>query len=64
MDETSTDEALAAVTDLNVALRRIIGRLHEAESDQLGPMFADLDKIKLLAETLRAELLEELLFRG
>ncbi len=50
MEGTCFDEDWAAVAASASALRRVMGRLHQAGSDRLGPMFAELDELKLLAE--------------
>ena len=41
-----------------------MGRLHQVGSDQLGPMFAELDELKLLAEAGQVGLLGQGLTRG
>ena len=50
MEGTCFDEDWAAVAASASALRAVLGRLHQAGSDRLGPMFAELDELKLLAE--------------
>ena len=45
-------------------LRRVLGRLHQAGSEQLGPMFAELDELKLLAEAAQVGVLDQGLSRG
>ena len=45
-------------------MRSLLGRLHQAGSDRLGPIFADLDELKLLAEAGQVAVLGEGLSRG
>ena len=45
-------------------LRRLLGRLHQAGSDQLGPLFAELDALKRLAGAGQVGLLDQALSRG
>ena len=44
MEGTCFDEDWAAVAASEAALQRVIGRLHQAGSERLGPMFGDLDR--------------------
>ena len=64
MEGTCFDEDWAAVAASASALRRVMGRLHQAGSDRLGPMFAELDELKLLAEAGQVGVLGEGLSRG
>ena len=57
-------EDWAAVAAARRALRRLLGRLHQVGSDELGPMFAELDELKLLAEAVQVGLLDQGLTRG
>ena len=50
MEGTCFESDWAAVAACTSALRGLLGRLHQAGSDRLGPMFAELDELKLLAE--------------
>ena len=50
MEGTCFESDWAAVAAGTSALRALLGRLHQAGSDRLGPMFAELDELKLLAE--------------
>ena len=50
MEGTSFAEDRAAVAAGAVTLRRLLGRLHQAGSGELGPLFAELDCLKALAE--------------
>ena len=50
MEGTCFESDWAAVAAGTSALRGLLGRLHQAGSDRLGPMFAELDELKLLAE--------------
>ena len=43
---------------------RLLGRLHQAGSDRLGPMFAELDELKMLAEAAQVGVLDQGLSRG
>ena len=64
MEGTCFESDWAAMTAGLSALRGLLVRLHQAGSDQLGPMFADLDEFKLLAEAGQVGLLGEGLSRG
>ena len=50
MEGTCFEEDWAAVAAGLSGCVRLLGRLHQAGSDRLGPMFAELDELKLLAE--------------
>ena len=50
MEGTCFESDWAAVAAGTSALRSLLGRLHQAGSERLGPMFAELDELKLLAE--------------
>ena len=52
-------EDWAAVAATVVLLRRAMGRLHQVGSDELGPMFAELDELKMVAETAQVGLLDQ-----
>jgi hypothetical protein len=45
-------------------LRRASGRLHQVGSDDLGPVFAELDELKLLVEAAQVGVLDQGLSRG
>ena len=47
-----------------VLLRQAMGRLHQVGSDELGPMFAELDELKSVAEAVQVGLLDQGLTRG
>ena len=64
MEGTCFESDWAAVAAGHSGLRALLGRLHQAGSDRLGPMFADLDELKLLAEAGQVGLLGEGLSRG
>ena len=64
MEGTCFDEDWAAVAASASVLRRVLGRLHQAGSERLGPMFAELDELKLLAEAGQVAVLGEGLSRG
>ena len=64
MEGTCFESDWAAVAAGLSGLRGLLGRLHQAGSDRLGPMFADLDELKLLAEAGQVGLLGEGLSRG
>jgi hypothetical protein len=49
MEGTSSGEGWATVVSCEAALQRVIGRLHQAGSQALGPMFQMLDRIQSLA---------------
>ena len=57
-------EDRAAVAAASSALRRLMGRLHQVGSDELGPVFGELDELKLLAEAAQVGVLDQGLTRG
>ena len=64
MEGTCFDEDWAAVAASASVLRRVMGRLHQAGSDRLGPMFGDLDEIERLVGALKVGVLDQGLSRG
>src|SRR6476659_2090564 len=64
MEGTCFDEDWAAVAASVSVLRRVMGRLHQAGSEQLGPMFGDLDEIERLVGALKVGVLDQGLSRG
>ena len=64
MEGTCFESDWAAVAAGLSGLRGLLGRLHQAGSDRLGPMFAELDELKLLAEAGQVAVLGEGLSRG
>src|SRR6476469_2546025 len=64
MEGTCFESDWAAVAAGLSGLRSLLGRLHQAGSDRLGPMFAELDELKLLAEAGQVAVLAEGLSRG
>src|SRR4051795_10801807 len=64
MEGTSFEEDRAAVASGVSTLRRLVGRLHQAGSAELGPLFAELDSLKALAEAAQVGVLDQALSRG
>src|SRR4051812_26586287 len=64
MEGTSFEEDRAAVAAGVSTLRRLVGRLHRAGSAELGPLFAQLDSLKSLAEAAQVAVLDQALSRG
>ena len=64
MEGTCFESDWAAVAAGLSGLRGLLGRLHQAGSERLGPMFAELDELKLLAEAGQVAVLGEGLCRG
>ena len=64
MEGTYFESDWAAVAAGLSGLRGLLGRLHQAGSERLGPMFAELDELKLLAEAGQVAVLGEGLARG
>ena len=64
MEGTSFAEDRAAVAAGAVTLRRLLGRLHQAGSAELGPLFAELDQLKTLVEAAQVGVLDQALTRG
>src|SRR5690242_579866 len=64
MEGTCFESDWAAVAAGLSGLRGLLGRLHQVGSTRLGPMFADLDELKLLAEAGQVAVLGEGLSRG
>ena len=57
-------EDWAAVAAASSALRRLMGRWHQVGSDELGPVFGELDGLKLLVEAAQVGVLDQGLTRG
>ena len=64
MEGTSFEEDRAVLVAAAPVLRRVLGRLHQAGSAELGPLFAELDQLKLLAEAAQVGVLDQGLSRG
>ena len=64
MEGISFEQDRAVLVAVAPVLRRVLGRLHQAGSQQLGPLFAELDEIKLLAEAGQVGVLDQGLTRG
>ena len=64
MEGTCFESDWAAVAAGHVGAASLLGRLHQAGSDRLGPMFAELDELKLLAEAAQVGVLDQGLSRG
>src|SRR3954464_2877823 len=64
MEGTSFEEDRAVLVAAAPVLRRVLGRLHQAGSAELGPLFAELDSLKSLAEAAQVAVLDQALSRG
>src|SRR4051812_39883419 len=64
MEGTSFAEDRAVLVAAAPVLRRVLGRLHQAGSAELGPLFAELDALKTLAEAAQVGVLDQGLSRG
>src|SRR3954468_15031145 len=64
MEGTSFAEDRAVLVAAAPVLRRVLGRLHQAGSAELGPLFAELDQLKTLAEAAQVGVLDQALTRG
>ena len=64
MEGTCFESDWAAVAAGTSALRGLLGRLHQAGSERLGPMFAELDELKMLTEAAQVGVLDQGLSRG
>src|SRR4051794_41951204 len=64
MEGTSFAEDRAVLVAAAPVLRRVLGRLHQAGSAELGPLFAELDQLKTLAEAAQVAVLDQGLSRG
>src|SRR3954464_13229904 len=64
MEGTSFAEDRATVVAGAVTLRRLLGRVHQAGSAELGPLFAELDALKTLVEAAQVGVLDQGLTRG
>src|SRR4051812_26102891 len=64
MEGTSFAEDRAVLVAAAPVLRRVLGRLHQAGSAELGPLFAELDALKTLAEAAQVGVLDQALTRG
>src|SRR3954466_2701224 len=63
MEGTSFEEDRAVLVAAAPVLRRVLGRLHRAGSAELGPLFAQLDSLKALAEAAQVAVLDQALSR-
>src|SRR3954465_13045596 len=59
MEGTSFAEDRAAVAGGALTLRRLLGRLPQTGSGELGPLFAELDALKSLAEAAQVGVLDQ-----
>src|SRR5690242_15297826 len=57
-------EERAAVAAAVAMLRRASGRWHQLGSDELGPVFAELDELRSVAEAVQVGVLDQGLSRG
>jgi hypothetical protein len=64
MEGTSFGEDWKALAASAPLLRRLMGRWHQAASEERGPMFADLDEIERLVGALKVGVLDQGLSRG
>ena len=64
MEGTSFEEDRAVLAAAAPALRRLVGRLHQVGSDQLGPLFGELDELKAVAGRVQVGVLDQALSRG
>ena len=64
MEGTSFEEDWAVVVAAAPALRRALSRLHQVGSGELGPVFAELDELKMLAGAGQVGVLDQGLTRG
>ena len=62
--EGTLGEERAAVAAASSALRRLVGRLHQLGSGELGPVFAELDELRRLVEAAQVGVLDQGLSRG
>ena len=64
MEGTSFEEDRAVLVAAAPVLRRLVGRLHQAGSGDLGPLFAELDELKSVAGAGQVGVLDQALSRG
>ncbi len=64
MEGTSFEQDRAVLVAAAPVVRRVLGRLHQAGSDQLGPLFVELDELKALTEAAQGGVLDQALTRG
>ena len=64
MEGTSFEEDRAVLVAVAPVLRRVLGRLHQVGSGELGPVFAELDALKMLAGAGQVGVLDQALTRG
>ena len=64
MEGTSFEEDQAALFAVAPMLRRVLARLDQFGSDQLGPVFAELDAVKSLSGAGQVGMLDQALTRG
>src|SRR3954447_13952570 len=64
MEQLTFAERLASVRAASAALVGFGGVVHQAGSAELGPLFAELDQLKTLAEAAQVAVLDQALSRG
>src|SRR3954451_20745379 len=64
MEGTSFAEDRAVLVAAAPVLRRVMGRVHQAGSAELGPLFAELDQLKTRVEAAQVGVLDQGLTRG
>src|SRR3954453_15791890 len=64
MEGTSFAEDRAVLVAAAPVLRRLLGRLHQAGSADLGPLFAEVDQLKTLGAAAQVGVLDQGLSRG
>src|SRR6476659_4718575 len=64
MEGTCFESDWATVAAGKSALRALLGRLHQVGSAELGPLFAELDELKMLTEAAQVGVLDQGLSRG
>src|SRR4051812_48182212 len=64
MEGTTLGEDRASLTACVPVVSRLVGRVHQVGSDDLGPLFGQIDELEAVLQALRVAVLDQALSRG
>ena len=64
MEGTSFEERRAALAACVPVARDLVGRVHQVGSDELGPLFGEIDQLQAVLGALKVAVLDQALTRG
>jgi hypothetical protein len=64
MEGTGVGEDRAALTACVPVARRLLARVHQVGSGELGPLFAEIDQLQSVLDALKVAVLDQGLTRG